>query len=382
VTEAREPRLTFRDAEKRDINPLVSIENRCFILDRLSHRSFLRMLEKGHSDIIIAELDNIAVGYALLLYRRGASLARLYSLAVLPEHRGAGYGAALIEQAEQRVRAHDCVYLRLEVRPDNLGAIKLYKHLGYRQFDVKPDYYEDHSEALCFEKRIIYPHPVTRLQVPFYCQTTEFSCGPASLLMAMAGLNREIAMTQADELQLWRESTTIFMTSGHGGCGPHGLGLAAWRRGFEVDMYLSHEQVLFIDSVRSQEKRDVISLVQEDFMRQLDATDVRVHYCNITMQMLINHLDAGHIPLILISTYRINRNKAPHWVVLTAHDPHFIYLHDPDVDNEHHASESDNCYVPVSKAEFVAMARFGRSQLRAAVVISKRSPDSAGITPS
>ena len=364
--------IEFRSAEKQDVKQLVAIENRCFIQDRLSARNFHWMLEKGHADIILAELNGAMVGYALLLYRRGTSLARLYSFAVLPEYRGSGIGAALLKNAEQRVKEYDCVYLRLEVRPDNAGAIALYKRLGYRQFDTKEDYYEDHSEALCFEKRIIYPHPVSRLSVPFYRQTTDFSCGPASLMMAMAALNSEVELTQAHELQLWRESTTIFMTAGHGGCGPHGLALAAYRRGFNVEMYLSQKDVLFIDSVRHPEKRDVISLVQQDFMRQLEQTQVQVHYHTVTMQELIAHLDAGQIPVILISTYRINRNKAPHWVLLTAHDPHFIYMHDPDVDTEQHATDADNFYVPIPKSEFVAMAKFGRTQLRAAVIISKR----------
>ncbi|MGR9117656.1 MAG: ribosomal protein S18-alanine N-acetyltransferase [Gammaproteobacteria bacterium] len=370
--------IEFRNAEKNDVKPLVALENRCFTQDRLSSRNFHWMLEKGHADIILAELEGAIVGYALLLYRRGTSLARLYSFAVLPEYRGSGIGAALMKQAENRVKEYDCVYLRLEVRPDNIGAIALYKRLGYRQFDTKQDYYEDHSEALCFEKRIIYPHPVSRQSVPFYRQTTDFSCGPASLLMAMAALDSEIELTQGHELQIWRESTTIFMTSGHGGCGPHGLALAAYRRGFDVEVYLSQKDVLFIDSVRNQEKRDVISLVQQDFMRQLAETQVQMHYHTVTMQELIAHLDAGQIPLILISTYRINRNKAPHWVLLTAHDPHFIYMHDPDVDTDQHASDADNFYVPIPKSEFVAMAKFGRTQLRAALVVSKREQKSKG----
>ncbi|MGR9052885.1 MAG: GNAT family N-acetyltransferase/peptidase C39 family protein [Gammaproteobacteria bacterium] len=363
---------SFRSAGKKDVKQLVVIENRCFDQDRLSARNFHWMLEKGHTDIVLAERNGTIAGYALLLFRRGTSLARLYSFAVLPEFRGAGIGAALMKESERRARAHDCVYLRLEVRPDNAGAIALYKRLGYRQFNVKPDYYEDHSEALCFEKRVIYTHPVSRQPVPFYRQTTEFSCGPAALLMAMAALHPEVELTQAHELQLWRESTTIFMTSGHGGCGPHGLALAAYRRGFDVEMYLSHKDVLFIDSVRDPGKRDVIRLVQQDFMRQLEATRVDMHYRAVTLDELTGHLDAGRIPVILISTYRINRNKAPHWVVLTAHDPHFIYLHDPFVDTEEHEGDTDNIYVPIPKTEFVTMAKFGRSQLRAVLALSKR----------
>jgi hypothetical protein len=190
-------------------------------------------------------------------------------------------------------------------------------------------------------------------------------------MMAMAALKADSELTQAHELQIWRESTTIFMTSGHGGCGPHGLALAAWRRGFNVEMYLSHKDVLFIDGVRNPEKREVISLVQQDFMRQLAQTPVAIHYHNVTLPELIEHLDNGRIPMILISTYRINRNKAPHWVLLTAHDPHFIYMHDPEVDTEHHASDADSIYVPIPKSEFVSMARFGRSQLRAALIVSR-----------
>ncbi len=368
---AMDGKLIFRKAEKADINALVTIENRCFTEDRLTARNFQWMLDKAHADIVVSVMEGRLVGYGLLLYRRGTSLARLYSLALLPEFRGKGLSRALLTEMERYARQHDCVYLRLEVRPDNRAAVALYQSQGYRQFDSKQDYYEDHSTALCFEKRIIYPQPVTRLPVPYYRQTTEFTCGPASLLMAMAALSPDVEQSQAHELQLWRESTTIFMTSGHGGCGPHGLALAAYRRGFMVDMYLSQQDVLFIDSVRNPRKREVIALVQEDFMCRLQSTAVNIHYQKITLDELTAYLDRHYIPLVLISTFRINRNKAPHWVVITAHDSHFVYLHDPDVGDEQHASYADNIYVPVPKAEFVNMARFGRSQLQAALMLSR-----------
>ena len=363
--------ISFRPATKADISQLVLIENCCFTQDKMTQRNFLWMLDKAHADLILLEVDGIITGYGLLLYRRGTSLVRLYSLAILPDQQSSGLGKALMQALEKKVQQRDCVYLRLEVRRDNERAIALYQRLNYRQFDRKLDYYEDHSEALCFEKRIIYPQPEARLQVPYYPQTTEFTCGPASLIMAMSALDRGVEKSLAHELQLWRESTTIFMTAGHGGCGPHGLALAAWRRGFQVDMFLSQQDILFFNTVRSKEKQAIISLVQEDFLRQLESTSVNIHYQNIEFYALIAQLDAGNIPLILISTYRINRNKAPHWVVLTAHDEHFIYLHDPDVDDEQHASVTDNFFVPVPKSDFQTMARFGRSQLQAALIIAK-----------
>jgi hypothetical protein len=51
-------------------------------------------------------------------------------------------------------------------------------------------------------------------------------------MMAMKALDPAMELNRTLELRLWREATTIFMTSGHGGCGPYGLALSAYRRGF------------------------------------------------------------------------------------------------------------------------------------------------------
>src|SRR3546814_2094248 len=47
------------------------------------------------------------------------------------------------------------------------------------------------------------------------------------------------SMERALEIRIWREATTIFMTSGHGGCDPYGLAVAANRRGFHAKVYVS-----------------------------------------------------------------------------------------------------------------------------------------------
>ncbi|MCL1487420.1 MAG: peptidase C39 family protein [Marinobacter sp.] len=83
------------------------------------------------------------------------------------------------------------------------------------------------NAAFCFTRRAR-----NSRRYPYYPQTTEFTCGPAALIMAMAALNQQQSLTTLEELKIWREATTIFMLSGHGGCGPHGLALAAWHRGF------------------------------------------------------------------------------------------------------------------------------------------------------
>ncbi|MFJ2709524.1 ribosomal protein S18-alanine N-acetyltransferase [Pseudomonas sp. NPDC087346] len=360
----------FRLAVVEDLPALLALEMQCFTTDRLTSRSFQWMITRAHAQLLVAERHDQLLGYALVLFHRGTSLARLYSIAIASDARGTGLGKQLLQRIEACALEHDCAYLRLEVRTDNPAAIALYERNGYRRFALIHDYYEDHADALRLEKRILQHRDSRSIRVPFYSQTTDFTCGPACLLMAMGALQSERLLERREELQIWREATTVFMTSGHGGCSPQGLALAAWRRGFAVTLQLSLAGPLFLDGVRDEHKKDVMRLVHDEFSAQLHETDVEQL---IGAQLnLPTVLAAGGQPLVLISSYRLTRSKSPHWVVVTDCDEDFVYLHDPDVDHSQHRQPMDCQHVPVSHGEFEKMCRFGRGKLRAAVVIHAR----------
>jgi len=371
----KQPTITFRDATANDINELVKLENISFETDRLTHRNFRWMITKANAHLMIAEVEGQFAGYGLALFHEGTSLARLYSIAMYPHFRGFGLGRKILEKLEEAAAAHDCVYMRLEVRPDNASAIRLYENMGYRNFSRKLDYYEDHADALCYEKRIQFFPKHARFRVPYYRQTTDFTCGPASLIMAMAAFDKSVTLTPHTELQIWREATTIFMTSGHGGCGPHGLALAAWRRGFRVELFVNQTGPLFTEGVRSQHKKEVLTLVHQDFVEQIKHTDIKVKNVPFTLKKLQDKMAQGGVPVVLISSYRINRSKSPHWVVLTASDERFMYLHDPEVDEDAHKMQTDCMHVPIRNKDFEIMTKFGRSQLKAAVIVYPRASE-------
>lgn len=365
----------YRLAELFDVDELLVLENQCFETDRLNARSFHWMVSRANARLIVAQGDGHLAGYALLLFHRGTSLGRLYSLAISERARGQGLGQQLLAQAERHARERDCAYLRLEVRPDNTPAIRLYERNGYRLFDRIDDYYEDHACALRYEKRIReHAVGVTR-HVPYYAQTLDFSCGPACLLMAMKALQPERAMQRHEELQLWREATTVFMTSGHGGCSPQGLALAALRRGFDVGLQVSVQGPLFLAGVRSEEKREVMRLVHQEFSRELSRSPVR-QLGNLPLDLHALQQRNG-LALVLISSYRLTRSKAPHWVLVTGCDSDFVYLHDPDIDHSQQRQAMDCQYMPVSHKEFDGMSCFGADKLRAAVVLYR--PEVAGV---
>lgn len=364
--------LVFCTATPDDLPALLDLEQQCFTSDRLTPRSFQWMISRAHGQLLVVRHGERLLGYALVLFHRGTSLARLYSIAIATDARGLGLGKRLLQRSEACALAHDCAYMRLEVRSDNPTAIALYERQGYRRFARLHNYYEDHADALRLEKRIREHHQTRSVHVPYYPQTTDFTCGPACLLMAMAALQPSRALERREELQIWREATTVFMTAGHGGCSPQGLALAAWRRGFGVRLQVNSVGPLFLNGVRDEHKKDVMRLVHDEFCKELDASDVQqVLGGPLNLPRL---LDEGGRPLVLISSYRLTRSKAPHWVMVTDCDEDFVYLHDPDVDHSQHRQAMDCQHLPVSHHAFDKMCSFGSSKLRAAVVLYPRSP--------
>jgi ribosomal protein S18 acetylase RimI-like enzyme len=365
------PAWVIRPAVADDLEALVDIEQRCFESDRLSRRSFRHFLASDTAECLVAEENGRLLGYALVLFHGRTALARLYSMAVLPEHQGRGLGRTLLHAAEAAALDGGTAVMRLEVNPNNAAAVSLYRSVGYVDFGVYRAYYEDDSDALRMAHALVPRLQPVAWRVPHYRQTLEFTCGPAALMMAMKALDRRLRLDRRLELRLWRESTMIFMTSGHGGCGPHGLALAAWRRGFDVELFVNDEGPPFLDTVRHPDKKEVIRLVHEDFLEEIRRSQVKVHLHPLSADELSERIAAGAIALVLISQYRIYGDKEPHWIIVSACDQRFIYAHDPYISSAH-VTSTDRVSIPILRREFELMAKYGRSKLQAAVILSRR----------
>ncbi len=368
---AQRPRATVRKAARGDLDALVRIEDRCFETDRITRRSFRYLLSRANAVTLVDEEQGRIRGYTMILFNSGTSLARLYSFAVDPDFRGRGVARGLLEAGDQAAREAECVSIRLEVRKDNTAAIRLFESAGYRRFGAYDDYYEDHMGALRYEKSLIAHLKPEFARVPYYAQTLDFTCGPAALIMAMKSLDPGLTLDRKLELRIWRESTTVFMTSGHGGCGPYGLALSAYHRGFDVEIHVNDTGALFIDSVRSPEKKEVIALVQDDFLDEIRRSPIRLTHGSLNVAQIEERFAAGAIPIVLISSYRIYREKFPHWVVVTGFDDRFIYVHDPFIDYDAGKTLTDCVNMPILKKDFERMARYGKAGQKAVLLLSR-----------
>lgn len=362
--------LVYRRATLDDVDQLLEIENACFTTDRLSKRSFRRWIQAVHAIFLVAEREQKLIAYGLVWCHKGPRLARMYSLAVLDEERGQGIGKHLMLLLEEAAAERGHLFMRLEVAKQNQAAIDLYQSVGYRIFGEYSDYYYDHSDALRMQKVIqqIKTEKLRRL-TPWYQQTTEFTCGPAALMMAMASLDKNCTMSQVLELDLWREATTIFMTSGLGGCHPFGLALAAQRRGYQSVVYVNSEKPLFIEGVRTAHKKAIMEVVHQHFLQQARAGGVEIIYQDISQQQIIDWLDQGCAVVMLVSSYHLDGKKAPHWVTVTSADEHCFYFHEPDPDEAWQQLAIDCQYLPIAKEDFDRMSTFGSGRLRTAFAI-------------
>jgi ribosomal protein S18 acetylase RimI-like enzyme len=148
------PDLVLRDATLADIDDLALLETRSFDGDRLSRRSLRRLAVAPSAALRVARDKDALAGYALLLFRAGSRLARLYSIAVDPAARGSGLGGKLLRDAEMTAAKRGSTGLRLEVRADNAAAIGLYRRRGYEPDGTRANYYADGATALRFVKRL------------------------------------------------------------------------------------------------------------------------------------------------------------------------------------------------------------------------------------
>src|SRR5215510_3241304 len=359
-----------RPARAVDLAALLTIEGQAFCTDRISRGSFRRLLASPSAAVLVAEVAGELAGYALVLFRKATPIARLYSISVAPHAAGKGIGTSLLAAAEQAAIGRGAARMRLEVNETNSAAITLYRKAGYRQFGRFAHYYEDKAHALRFEKRLA-PDLRRRDAPPYFHQTTEFTCGPACIMMALAWADPSFNPGPAYEFKLWREATTVFMTSGPGGCDPCGLAVTLKRHGLEPRIHASHGGPYFLDTVGSDDKRRVMRLAQDEFRREAEALKIPIHLAPLDESGLMEAFETGAVAIVLVSGYRMVRRNVPHWVFAFGREGRYVLVHDPAaVRDENGKAVAPETYA-IPSSEFDRMTRYGRDDLRAAIVIRK-----------
>jgi ribosomal protein S18 acetylase RimI-like enzyme len=145
-----DPGVTIEPASLRDVGALRRVEQVCFPKDAWPLMDLVGVLSFPGVVRLKAVVDRQMVGFIAGDIRRLEGVAWIATLGVLPEYRGRGIGAALLQACEAQISTDR---IRLCVRPSNDVAIRLYERNGYTSVGEWTGYYNDGESALVMEKR-------------------------------------------------------------------------------------------------------------------------------------------------------------------------------------------------------------------------------------
>jgi ribosomal protein S18 acetylase RimI-like enzyme len=135
-------------ATLRDLGPFRRIEQACFPRDAWPLLDLMAVLTWPEVIRLKAVVDGQMVGFIAGDPRRSEGVAWIATLGVLPDYRRQGIARALLLACEKKLNAPR---LRLCVRLDNDGAIRLYEQERYLRVGTWTKYYTDGGDALVME---------------------------------------------------------------------------------------------------------------------------------------------------------------------------------------------------------------------------------------
>jgi ribosomal-protein-alanine N-acetyltransferase len=139
--------------EKSDLDQIMQIEWASFNqYDAYSLGDFERWLHYTPDLCLGVAVDSRLGGYVISRALRG--YADLASLAIAPEFRQHGLGAALMQATEQKVKDHSLGEIHLEVRKANLAGLAFWAKMGFIAVGTLARFYGDGEDAIQMMKKL------------------------------------------------------------------------------------------------------------------------------------------------------------------------------------------------------------------------------------
>jgi ribosomal-protein-alanine N-acetyltransferase len=155
--------FTIRQFKPVDLERVIYINGMC-LPENYSSVFFLDLYERCPETFVVAEEDNVIVGYAMCRIERSIPSFRLMglskkghliSIAVLPKYQHQGIGEALLKEIMKAMVDHyDAKEMYLEVRVTNTVAIGLYKKLDFYVARTLQGYYSDGENAYLMSRKL------------------------------------------------------------------------------------------------------------------------------------------------------------------------------------------------------------------------------------
>ncbi len=105
-------------------------------------------LRARHGLTVVSRDDDSGDVTGFAAFALAGDVADLLRVAVAPEHRRQRLAWSLIDAGIDWAVSLEAARMMLEVEPDNVAAVRLYRELGFRDVSVRRDYYGSGADAL------------------------------------------------------------------------------------------------------------------------------------------------------------------------------------------------------------------------------------------
>ncbi len=122
-------KLTFQEAEEKDIAALIAIDSACFPSTMAMQAHFKRMLEDPTYTLIMASYKEKIIAKAHIHWQAKETV--LSDIAVLPSYQKQGLGSELLTHCINQVLEKEHIKLTLQVEESNSNAVNLYLRHGF-----------------------------------------------------------------------------------------------------------------------------------------------------------------------------------------------------------------------------------------------------------
>lgn len=126
-------------------------------ISREEEEKFIQsMKEKEHSVLYLVWKDGEIVGDASLngFFRRMSHRAE-FGISVTKSEWGQGIGSALLRKCVRYAEIHGIELINLEVRSDNMRAIRVYEKYGFSKIGTSPAYFKIDGEYYDFDLMVL-----------------------------------------------------------------------------------------------------------------------------------------------------------------------------------------------------------------------------------
>lgn len=213
------------------------------------------------------------------------------------------------------------------------------------------------------------------VEPPYYSQTSSFSCGAVTALLASEIRGSGGFVDGADnrdiELDFWRRA------SNYPSCEPVGLAVAL-RESLDdaagtnpVEVFLDTDGPVLLESYTAPFDRAFREELQADSLRKALASDIAVRRDRVSVDEIAARVGGGELALLLIDLEPMFGFAVPHWVLAHAAADGVVVIDDPWISATWGETWVDAHELPVSTADLDRMLAWGDEGYRGVVFVTR-----------